>query len=161
VITPIPFVLGFAEENILSIDGSFFFILLLFIVLVILANKLIYKPILQVLDKRDKLTVGASDEASSITDDYNKRLAHYENTIRQAKTDSYRDLEARRKEALSKRAEVIDATKADIGTRIESAKSELSGQVSKVKVDLDTDAQAMASQISSTILKRPVGGTSR
>ena len=161
MIIHVPQVLGFAEENILSIDGSFFFILFLFIVLVILANKLIYKPILQVLDKRDKLTVGASGEASSITDDYNKRLAHYENTIRQAKTDSYRDLEARRKEALSKRAEIIDAAKAEIGTQIESAKADLSGQVGKVKQDLDRDAQAMASQISSTILKRPVGGTSR
>jgi F0F1-type ATP synthase, subunit b len=78
VIIHVPSVLAFAEENILSIDGSFFFILILFIVLVIVANKLIYKPILQVLDKRDKLTVGASDEAASITDDYNKRLAHYE-----------------------------------------------------------------------------------
>jgi F-type H+-transporting ATPase subunit b len=154
--------LAFAEqENILSIDGSFFFILILFIVLVIVANKLIYKPILQVLDKRDKLTVGASGEAASIIDDYNKRLAHYENTIRQAKADSYRDLENGRKEALGKRAEIIDATKAQIGTQIDSAKAGLLGQANQAKQDLNRDAQAIASQISSTILKRPVGGTTR
>jgi F-type H+-transporting ATPase subunit b len=157
----VPFVPAFAEENILSIDGSFFFILLLFIVLVILANKLIYKPILETLDKRDRLTVGATGEAASIMDDYNKRLSHYETTIRQAKADSYRDLELRRKEALGKRAEIIDATKANVGSQIESAKGELTGQVTRAKVDLDRDAQAVASQISSTILKRSVGGTSR
>ena len=158
----VPSAMAFAEaENILSIDGSFFFILILFIVLVILANKLIYKPILQVLDKRDKLTVGASGEAASITDDYNKRLAHYENTIRQAKADSYRDLENRRKEALGKRVEIIDAAKAQIGTQINSAKADLLGQTTQVKHDLDRDALAIASQISSTILKRPVGGASR
>jgi len=162
VIIHVPSALAFAEqENILSIDGSFFFILILFIVLVILANRLIYKPILQVLDKRDRLTVGASGEAASITDDYNKRLSHYENTIRQAKADSYRDLEARRKEALGKRAEIIDATKAQIGSLIDSAKGDLLGKTNQAKHDLDRDAVAIASQISSTILKRPVGGASR
>jgi len=107
------------------------------------------------------VSVGASGEAASITDDYNKRLAHYENTIRQAKADSYRDLEDRRKEALGKRAEIIDATKTQIGTQIDSAKAGLLGQTNQAKQDLSRDAQAIASQISSTILKRPVGGTTR
>src|SRR5215472_11067163 len=121
------------EENILAIDGTFFVILFLFIVLVIIANKLIYKPVLKVLAERDRLTVGASGEATSIIDDYNKRLAHYENTIREARSDSYRDLEERRKEALGQRTQIIDSTKSEISGEINAAKADLSNQVTAAK----------------------------
>jgi len=149
------------EENILAIDGSFFVILILFIVLVILANKLIYKPVLQVLAERDRLTVGASGEATSIIEDYNKRLAHYENSIRQARSESYRDLEQRRMQGLAKRTEIIDSTKAEISGEVNAAKTDLFKQVDTAKNNLGTDARNIAAEISSAILKRSVGGSSR
>lgn len=149
------------QENILSVDGSFFFILFLFILLVFLLNRLIFKPILQVLDERDRLTVGASGEASSIVDDYNQRLSHYETTIRQARADSYRQLEHRRTQSLGERTQIIEQAKAEAAAQIEVAKAELHQQVTSAKDNLQTEAQTIARQISSAILKRPVGGETR
>jgi len=91
--------LAFAEGsgNIINPDGSLVFILVLFMLFVFVMNRLLFRPIGRVLDKRQALTEGATNEARAAVRSYHAKLADYEATIRQART-------ARAKEEIERQA---------------------------------------------------------
>src|ERR1044072_6130961 len=122
--------LAFAEGggNIISPNGSLIFILLLFLLFVFVMNRLLFRPISRVLDERQTLTEGATNEARAAARRYQAKLADYESTIMQARAESYKRLEQDRAAALEERRTVIDAAKQETRDKIEDAKSEIGRQ---------------------------------
>jgi F-type H+-transporting ATPase subunit b len=153
-------VLAFAEEggNIINPDGSLVVIFILFLVFVFVLNRLLFKPLGRVLDEREALTEGATAEARAATGRYETRLADYEATIRQARTESYRRLEQERAAALEERRRMLEEAKADATLRIENAKSAIAGEAATARAELEVESRKIAEQISRTVLGRAVGG---
>lgn len=148
----------FLQDNILSIDGSFFVILVLVLVLIVVLNSILFKPINRILDERERLTTGSTSEVGAIIADSERRLAHYEETIARARAESYRNLEARRRNALAERARIIQQAKDEVAEEIRQAKSQIALQVSEAKSRLEQEAREIAVKVSSNILRRGVGG---
>lgn len=153
-------VLALAEEggNIINPDGSLIVIFVLFIIFVFVLNRLLFKPVGRVLDEREALTEGATAEARAATRQYQTRLADYEATIRQARTESYRRLEQERAAALEERRRLLEAAKAEAGLRIESAKSAVADEAARARAALEDESRQIAEQISRAVLGREVGG---
>jgi F-type H+-transporting ATPase subunit b len=152
--------LAFAEGggNIISPDGSLLFIIALFLLFVFVMNRLLFKPIGRVLDERQVLTEGATNEARAASRRYQARLAEYEATIRQARAESYRRLEQGRAAALEERRRLIEDAKQKASGEIEQAKSEIKGQADSARLALETESRQIAATISRTVLGRTVGG---
>jgi F-type H+-transporting ATPase subunit b len=152
--------LAFAEGggNIISPDGSLLFIIALFMLFVFVMNRLLFKPIGRVLDERQTLTEGATNEARAAARRYQARLAEYESTIRQARAESYRRLEQERAAALEERRRLIDDAKQKASGEIEQAKSEIMRQADGARAALETESRQIAATISRTVLGRTVGG---
>ena len=148
--------LAFAEGggNIISPNGSLVFILLLFLLFVFVMNRLLFRPISRVLDERQTLTEGATNEARAAVRRYQAKLADYESTIRQARAESYKRLEQDRAAALEERRTVIDAAKQDTRDKIEGAKSEIARQAEAARAALESESKQIAETISRTVLGR-------
>ena len=152
-------VLAFAEgQGGISPDGSLLFIIALFLLFVFVMNRLLFKPIGRVLDERQVLTEGATNEARAAGRRYQARLAEYESTIRQARAESYRKLEQERAAALEERRRLIEDAKQKASGEIEQAKSEINGQAESARLALETESRQIAATISRTVLGRTVGG---
>jgi len=152
--------LAFAEGsgNIINPDGSLVFILVLFMLFVFVMNRLLFRPIGRVLDKRQALTEGATNEARAAVHRYHAKLADYEATIRQARAESYKQLEAERQLALESRRRLIDEAKQQAGDEIARAKEEIERQAATARAQLETESRQIAETISRTVLGRTVGG---
>ena len=152
--------LAFAEGggNIISPDFSLVFILFLFLVLVFVLNRILFRPIGRVLDERNTLTEGAANEARAARRTYEQRLAEYEATIRQARAESYKRAEKQRAAAVEERRRLIDEAKLDAHNQIERAKDGIQQQVSSARATLETESRQIAERISRTVLGRTVGG---
>ncbi|MFY9574571.1 MAG: hypothetical protein WAV20_24485, partial [Blastocatellia bacterium] len=111
-----------------------------------------------VLDERQTLTEGAAHEARAARRGYESKLAEYEATIRQARSDSYKRLEQERAVALEQRRRLIEQAKQHAHEEILSAKQEIEGQVAAARTALETESRQIAERISRTVLGRPVGG---
>ena len=153
-------VLAFAEggSNIINPDGSLVFVLLLFLLFVFVMNRLLFRPIGRILDQRQTLTVGAANDARAAARRYEMRLNEYEATIRQARAESYKRLEAQRAAALEARRLVVEAAKQQTTAEIAQAKAEVQRQAEQARTTLATESQQIAEDISRTILGRTVGG---
>ena len=153
-------VLAFAEggSSIVNPDGSLVFVLLLFLLFVFVMNRLLFRPISRILDQRQTLTVGAANDARAAARRYEMRLGEYEATIRQARAESYKKLEAHRAIALEERRQVIEAAKQQTAEEIAQAKSEIGRQTEAARASLESESRQIAENISRTILGRTVGG---
>ena len=153
-------VLAFAEggSNIINPDGSLVFVLLLFLLFVFVMNRLLFRPIGRILDQRQTLTVGAANDARAAARRYEMRLNEYEVTIREARAESYKRLEAQRAAALEARRLVVEAAKQQTAAEIAQAKAEIQRQAEQARTTLATESQQIAEDISRTILGRTVGG---
>jgi F-type H+-transporting ATPase subunit b len=139
-------------------DGSLLFVLILFLVLVPILNRILFKPITRVLDERERLTSGSSNEAHAILNTIDHRLAEYEEGIRGARSEGYRVIESRRTAANAERQQQIDAAKADAEAKIAAARGQIGADADAARVTLESDAREIADRISSTVLGRAVGG---
>ena len=152
--------LALAENNILSIDGSFLLIFVSVLILIFVLNRTLFKPIIRILDERDRLGVGRLKESRQMIAQYEKRLAEYENQIRAARASAFTDFESRRREFLAERTGLVNQTKEDIRGMVGAAKNEISVESAKARENLEIDARAMAANISSRLLRRPVSPSS-
>lgn len=152
--------LAFAEGggNIISPDGSLVFVLILFLILVFVLNRILFRPIGRVLDERQTLTEGAANEARAARRSYESRLADYEATIRQARAESYKRSEQERAVAVAERRHLIDQAKLAAHEQIERAKQEIEHQVVQARAALESESRQIAERISRTVLGRTVGG---
>jgi F-type H+-transporting ATPase subunit b len=152
--------LAFAEGggDIISPDGSLVFVLILFIILVFVLNRILFRPIGRVLDERQTLTEGAANEARAARRTYEARLADYEATIRQARAESYKHSEKERALAAEERRHLIDEAKLHAHEQIERGKQEIEQQVVLARAALESESRQIAERISRTVLGRTVGG---
>lgn len=162
---PVTTALAFAEggggSTLLSPDGSILVILLIFIALVPTLNALVVRPIMRVLAERERLTSGTETFAHTIVNTIEYRLASYEEAIRDARTESYKLLEARRADAAAERQTVIDRARAEAEERIAGARAEIGRDAETARGRLEADAREIARDISSNLLGRAVGGGAR
>ena len=148
-------VLGLAG-NVLSIDGSFLFILVSIIILIYVLNRTLFKPLNRVLDERERLGAGRLAEAQRLLKEHEDRLKSYEGQLRAARVESLGQQEIFRKQAQADSQKMIVQIKDENAAQIAAAQEEIANQASIARQSLEKEARAMASTISSQILHRGV-----
>lgn len=148
-------VLGLAG-NVLSIDGSFLFILVSIIILIYVLNRTLFKPLNRVLDERERLGAGRLAEAQRLLKEHEDRLKSYEGQLRAARVESLEQQEIFRKQAQADSQKMIAQIKDENAAQIAAAQEEIANQASIARQSLEKEARAMASTISSQILHRGV-----
>lgn len=146
-----------AGGGILSIDGSFLLIFVLVLLLIFVLNATLFKPIIQLLDERDKLGLARSGEAKKLLRDAEERARDYEAKIRAARAEAYHQVENRRRELKQKRQQMLGDVRNEVGTRITAAREEIAQQSELAQKNLAQEAQTIAAAIATQLLKRKVG----
>jgi F0F1-type ATP synthase membrane subunit b/b' len=134
----------------LSVLWVIFFVLLL----TAIVNSLIFKPLLRVMDAR----TGAIQKAKHMANEAAAKAQHasalYETKTSEARAEVYREMDAARKVALERRAELLsltrkeaDETRADAAARIQTAADSARAQIS-------SDARSLSQAIVDRVLDR-------
>lgn len=152
------FVLSEGGDNIIQPNVTLVFVIILFIIFVVVMNQILFKPVGKVLDERESLTEGAAAEARAAARQYQSRLNNYEETIRQARAESYRKLESQRKAALEERSKLVESARAQAEAQIAKVRGEVAAQTAEARQTLEQESRQIAEQISRTLLGRAVGG---
>jgi|SRR6185503_18182914 len=153
-----PVILGFAEDSIQLVpDGTLLLHIILILLMVYLLNVTLYKPINQILASREKRTRGRLSEAEEITQSVNAKMADYEASLRQARSEAYAFAEAERAEAMKDRQQKLNDTREQMAASVAREKETIQQQASEARQTLGVDARRLAAEIGSRVLKRPVG----
>jgi F-type H+-transporting ATPase subunit b len=146
--------LAFAESIQLVPDGTIVLHIAIIITMVFVLNKLLFKPINNILEEREHRTRGRSGEARETIRRVDESLANYENSLRKARAEGYRLLEQKQTEAFGARQQKIGLVRQEVEQQIQEEKGVIRAQADEARATLEGEAARIAAGISSQILGR-------
>jgi len=135
-------------------DGTIVFHIAIIITMVFVLNRLLFKPINNILEEREHRTRGRSGEARETIKRVEESLANYENSLRKARAEGYRLLEQKQAEAFGARQQKIGLVRQEVEQQVEEEKGVIRAQADEARATLEGEAERIAAGISSQILGR-------
>ncbi len=116
-----------------------------------------WRPLERVLAERHATTEGARQQAEKLLNTANEKLRQYEDALRQARTEIYRQQEANRQQALGERGRIVQEARQRAQESIRQAKLEIARDVDQARKQLEAESQRLAEEISRTLLESAGG----
>jgi F-type H+-transporting ATPase subunit b len=135
-------------------DLSVVWIIFLLIVLSIVLDRLVFRPVLKVIKQREDAAVSARQLAEKAADEARKASDEFDRKTSGARAEVYRQMEEMRRTALADRAALIDDTRREADKTLADARAQLDRDVQDARARLDADADALAADAAARILGR-------
>lgn len=140
----------------IELNFTFFVQLFNFFLLMYIMNKLLYKPVLKVLEERDVRVAGGQEQAKKLVEDGQEIFGAYNQKLHGAKLDAVAVKNATRKESIDQANAIIDEARAKAETIVADVQKEMAEEIARVKKELEPELGIMASTIAQQILGRKV-----
>lgn len=129
---------------------TFFLVLFLFVYL----RSMFFKPLESVLDQRNEATEGARKKAAEALDRAQAKAAAYEEQIRAARNEIYREQEEIRRKWREDQAGQIATARERSEAAVAAARTQIAAEATEAKASLAATSQSLANQITQAILQR-------
>ena len=136
-------------------DGTLLLHLFLVVVMVFVLNRTLLKPINQILAEREKQNTSHLKEAEAMAAETQEKLKKYNDALREARADGYRQLEKERAQGLKERDEKLRKYRDEMSKEVAAQVETTRRQEQAAKGELEAQAATIGNLISSQILRRP------
>lgn len=140
----------------ISLDLSILYQIILFVALWLILNKILFQPYLQLLEERERRTIGAEHDSADLEHEGARLRAQYEEKIAQAQTAAYAAKDAILQEARQQREKILGEARAAAASKLEQARREISLALEKEKALAAAEAATVAGEMVSKVLGRKV-----
>ena len=137
-------------------DGTLLLHGLIIIIMVVVLNRTLFRPINRILEERDRRTRGILSEAEQTVMRIDQSLRQYEQTLRGARAEGYQLLERQRAEVIRERELQLLAARDLLGKQTSTEKQQIRSQAEVARTTLSEEATRRGLRISAQILGRPV-----
>jgi F-type H+-transporting ATPase subunit b len=141
----------------ISLDYSVIYQIVLFLVLLIVLSKVLFRPYLILLEERERKTTRAQHDLGELEHEGARLRAQYEDKIAQAQAAGYAAKEAILQEARQQREAVLNQARQEAMSILEGVRRELASQMQKERQLAATEIRTIAREMASKILGRNVG----
>src|ERR1041385_1590768 len=135
-------------------DGTLLFHLVLVVVMVVVLNRTLLKPINHILSEREKQITGHLREAEALAAESQEKRKKYNESLREARTVGYKLLEKERAEGLKEKEQKLRQSRAELSNQVAAQVGQIRKQEESVKGELEGQAATIGGLISSQILRR-------
>lgn len=137
-----------------SIDYSLGIQIINFVLLIFILNRLLYKPLLGMIDKRKKHLEESEAEIKRLRETVDLKMAAYEEKLRQAKVDAVEQKNEIIHQGVEEAKAMIDAARAEIPGMMEQFKARMEGEIDGAKRILTDQSQRLSVEIAEKVLGR-------
>ena len=138
----------------ISIDYTMLVQMVNFLLLIVILNLLLYKPILGIIDRRKKQEQDTEEEIKRLNKSVEERMAAYEDKLRQAKTDALEKKIEIIKEGGERAKDLIEAAKSQIPGMMEQFHGEMNKEVTEARGILTGQSRNISLEIAEKLLGR-------
>jgi len=139
---------------VINLDIAFVFQLVNFLVLVLLLNVFLYKPIRKQLADRNALIVGAREKSAAVDKEVQEKLASYEARMREIRAGAADERGALKKEALVQEAAILEKARLQSTEKLAGIKARVAKEAEEARVALKASAEALSADICEKVLGR-------
>ena len=129
-------------------------LLLLFALLVVPVQLLVFKPIFRILDEREERTSGTRERARKLERDAQAILDRYESSVREVREASERERRAALERARGEFQQATGGARAESEREIERARAQVAAEYEAARTALRAQSQDLARQAASRVLGR-------
>uniref|UniRef100_A0A831U135 ATP synthase subunit b n=1 Tax=Geobacter metallireducens TaxID=28232 RepID=A0A831U135_GEOME len=138
----------------ISLDLAFVIQLVNFLLLMLVLNIFLYKPIRKVMADRKAQIDGARERAAAVDKDVQEKMALYEARLREIKAKANAERDALRGEALREEAAVIEKARKEAADSLSSIKARVAKEAADAKEFLTVQARSLSLEICEKVLGR-------
>ena len=144
-----------AESSIQLVpDGTLLLHLLMVVVMVVVLNRTLLRPINRILEEREKHIAGRIDEARQMLQQREQTLGDYNLALREARSEGYQFIEKERAQAIKEKDEKVKVYRNETSSSVRAELQTMKDQEGKVRKELEGQAEELGSLISAHILRR-------
>jgi len=140
----------------ISLDISILYQIIIFVVLLLILNRVLFRPYLDLLAEREHKTVGAEHDSSDLEHEGSRLRAQYEEKIAQAQAAAYAAREAIIQEGRQEREKILGQARDQASRALEQVRRGLAEAMEQERRRAVSEAAAVAGDMVSKILGRRV-----
>jgi F0F1-type ATP synthase membrane subunit b/b' len=129
---------------------------LIFMVVLVALNQLVFKPTLEIIEARKKSTEGLKQNDDALTDETRLMLSQYEERIAQGRFKAAKEREAIIAKAREKEQSIIQAARKENEALLEQMSSNIHQEKKEAELKLRQYAQELAKSMAEKVLERKV-----
>jgi len=127
-----------------------------FVVLLLVLTRLLYKPLLDMLDSRRAEIENSLKEAHEAEEEAKRKLEEYTQKLNNVKKEALEILEEARAKAEVERKSILERTRRDAERMMEKTREEIARQVEAAKTELMQFVAGLSIDIAEKILEREI-----
>jgi F-type H+-transporting ATPase subunit b len=139
-----------------SLDYTIFIQMANFVLLIFILKKMLYVPILGVIEARKHRMEASDGEVKRLNSDVEQKFAAYEEKVQLAKLQAMEQRKAIVKEGADVAKSVIDAVRSEIPGLMEQFNARITGEVDAARAVLHTQSRKISLDIAEKVLGRSV-----
>lgn len=145
-----------APPPLIDVDGTVLIQFGLFLVMLLVLSRFMFRPYLKLRDLRKEGIEGARQKAVDMDARAKQIVADYEENLQKARLRGADERLRLRQEGAARERQIVGAAREEVGRTTEAAKANAAKQAGEAKAQLDAQAQVLARQMASKILGREV-----
>ena len=138
----------------INLDLAFVIQLVNFLVLVLLLNVFLYKPIRKQLSDRNALISGAKEKSAAVDREVQEKLASYEARMREIRAGAADERGALKKEAQLQEAAILEKARLESGAKLAGIKARVAQEAEEARRLLKASAESLSADICEKVLGR-------
>ena len=127
-----------------------------FLVLVYILNLLLYKPILNIIDRRKKQLEELENEIKLFNESVDKKASEYEEKLKQAKSTASELKKEIIQEGNGQAKSIVDVVRAEIPLMTQEFQQKMDKEMQAARQILDNQSQKLSLEIAEKVLGRSV-----
>ena len=135
-------------------DLSVFWVIGAILLLAVILNRWLFKPVLRVIAERETAVQSAMQMAEEATARARAASAEFDAKMGAARTDLYKQLDERRKAGDAYRTELMAKTRDEVDKTLADARTQLDAQVALATTKLERGADQLGREIADKVLGR-------
>ncbi|MEM7008840.1 MAG: ATP synthase F0 subunit B [Thermodesulfobacteriota bacterium] len=146
-----------ASGDLLSVNYTVFIQIIIFLAAIFILNKLVFKPFISLVDRRDKLTRGAIEEAHELEEKVKAIMEDYDAKLSEARSLAIEERNKLIAEGQNVAQEILGEARNETGALLDEAKVKLEAETKEIKEKIKSDIDSLAGEIATKVLGKEVG----
>ncbi len=140
----------------ISIDWTILVQFTNFLVLMVILNVLLYRPLRNVMAKRQEGIKTKHQKARDLEVSINEKMERYEKSLYEAKVEAGQVAASIRKEATKREATILGSARMEASGHLDLIKAQVAKQADAARSSLKSETQGLAAAIAGKVLGRKV-----
>ena len=140
----------------ISLDISILYQIVLFVVLWLILNKILFQPYLRLLEQRERRTTESEHDSADLEHEGSRLRVQYEEQISQAQIAGYAAKEAIVQEGRQQREKLLAEARQEAASHLERVRREVALALERDRELAAFEAKAVAGEMVSKVLGRTV-----